>query len=120
MVAFGRRDEPADLLQALGCQPLLPPPPLHSEAVRCLLIGSAELVPAFMRIDPQLYRRRYLGQKIGVENEEAGVSGPIVVELIVKHRRALAADEFVPIDLELPYRHDSSVATHFAYVFLGC
>src|SRR5262245_50547069 len=51
-VALGRRDEAANLLEPFGRQPALPSPPLHRETIRCLLVGSAELVPALVRIDP--------------------------------------------------------------------
>src|SRR5262245_37655369 len=60
-VALGRRDEPTDLFEALGCQPALPTPALHGKAVGRFLVGSAELMSTLVGVDPQLYRCRDLG-----------------------------------------------------------
>src|SRR5262249_15314579 len=84
-VAFGRRNEPAHLLEPVGRQPALAPAALNGEAVGGLLVGAAELVAALMGMDPQLHRCGNLREQLGIENEEARIGGPIIIELRVEH-----------------------------------
>src|SRR5262249_9083847 len=72
-VALGGRDEPADLLDPVLVEPALPPPALHGKAVGRLLVGSAELVPALVREDPELDRRRHLVDELRIEDQEARI-----------------------------------------------
>src|SRR4030095_11803336 len=100
-VAFGRCDEPADLFQTIGREPPFPAPTLHRETIRRLLVGTAELVAALVCMDPELHRGRHPAQQSWVENEEAGIGGAVIVELMVEHGRALAANDPAVIELEL-------------------
>jgi len=94
---------------------------LDGKAVRRLLVGTAELMAAFVCVDPQLHVRGLeLGQQLGVEDEEAGIGRAVVVELIVHHRRPLAAHRPAAIQLQLAPGDDMGVAADVADVFLRC
>src|SRR5690349_15315222 len=115
-VALGRGDEAANLLEPLGSQPFLAAPALHGEAVRCLLVGPAELVPALMGVDPQLDGRRDLVEELGVEDEEARIRGAVIVEVGVDNRGTLAAYLPPSVELQLPDSHDLGIAAHVRHV----
>ena len=80
--------------------------------------GPTELVPAFVRVDPQLDGRGDPAQQLLVEDEEARIGRPIVVEVVVDHRRALAAEQLAAVDLQLAGGHELRVATDVSHIFL--
>src|SRR6185436_11413755 len=67
-ITFNRQDELAHLIEPLRRQPALAASALHRKAIRRLLVGAAVLVAALVRVNPQLHRRGYLRQQLGVED----------------------------------------------------
>src|SRR6478736_7373395 len=105
-VALGGGDELADVVEPLGRQPLLAASALDGEAVGRLLVWTAELVAALVRVDPHLYGSRDARHQFGIENQEARVGGAIIVELAVNDGRTLAADHGLTVEVQLPGSHD--------------
>ncbi len=78
-VAFGRGDEVADFIKTGRRQPAVAAAALNRKAVSGLLIGPTKLVSAFMRENPLLHGCRDTSEQLGVHDQEAGVSGAVVV-----------------------------------------
>ncbi len=83
-----------------------------AEAVGGLLVRATELMPALMRVDPKLDRPRQLIEKSRIENDEAGIGGAVVVELVIDHSRTRSALDTIVFQLEL------AIGTRWALPFV--
>lgn len=103
-VAFGGRDETADLFEALWRKPALAPAALHGKAIGGFFVRPAKLVAAFVGKDPLLNGCRNLVEQARVHNEEAWIRRTIVVELVVNDGRSLPAQLFAIVEFEFARR----------------
>src|SRR5581483_714074 len=117
-VALGRGDEAADLLQTVGREPSLAAAALHGKAIRRLLVGTAELVAALVRVDPHLDRRRDLVEQLGVEDQEARIGGAVVIEVVVEDRGPLPAQQPLPVEPQIARGDDLGVSADMRNVLL--
>ena len=87
VVAFCGSDEIANLVQPFFVKPAFATAPLDSKAIGGFLVGTAKLMSALVRIDPQHDRQSQSQQQLRVQDDEARIRGPVVIEIVVDDGR---------------------------------
>jgi hypothetical protein len=82
-------------------EPSLSATALHGKAVSRFLVGSPELVTAFMGEDPLLDDGRNLAEQARIEDEKSRIGSPIVVELTIQDRGTLPTRHPVAVERQI-------------------
>ena len=119
VVALSHGDEVTHLIQPVLGEPSFAAAPLDAKAVGGLLVGTAKLMSAFMRIDPQTHGKGQLAEQLRIQNDEAWVCGAIVVETVIENGRTRPALNLVAVDFELSDRHQLRRSVRVANIFFS-
>jgi len=108
VVAFCGSDEIANVIQPLLVEPAFATAALDSKAIGGFLVGTAKLMSALVRIDPQHDRLRQPQQQLRVQDDEARIRCPVVIEIVVDDGRSRTAPHAIAVDAKFAGGNDVS------------